>query len=82
MFDNIPFPIVVIQWDDASTDVGWEEIPKTIEPQVCVTIGFNIKETDDHVLIASTTDGHATNARIQIPKKMIIKMEVVKEKPA
>jgi hypothetical protein len=78
--DNVPQPIIMVLWDDACTDNGWEESPDNLKEQLCITVGFKIKETKKHILIASTTDGGMNNARIQIPKKMILQTTVLKEK--
>jgi hypothetical protein len=66
-------------WDDAETDNGWKD-EDDINPKksLAVTLGFLIKETADHVVIASTIsydkerEVNTNNSRIQIPKKMIV----------
>jgi hypothetical protein len=68
------FPIVEVIWDDAETDMGWDLIPQELSPAVATTVGFLAKETQDHLLICSTYDKHHTNARLQIPKKMVISL--------
>jgi hypothetical protein len=65
------YPLIEVQWDDAVSDVGWESIPDKLEKSIATTVGFLVRETKDHLLIASTYDDNHTNARIQIPKKMI-----------
>lgn len=75
------FPLVEIKWDDAVTDVGWMDAAE-IEPsnEVATTIGFVVKETPKHVVIASTIDADgSTNGRIQIPIKMILKRTVIRK---
>lgn len=72
------FKLVEITWDDASTDDGWAAAPENLEPQLATTVGFVVRETKDHILIASTYDENHTNGRIQIPKKMIKSKKEIK----
>jgi len=65
------YSLIEITWDDAATDSGWEDVPKKLEPSLAMTVGFLVRETKDHILVASTYDDNHTNARIQIPKKLI-----------
>lgn len=79
------FPLVEVIWDDASTLAGtWkskEEFEKEpLTPQLMLSIGFLIKETDDYIVIAMDLDnegGHAS--RSQIPKGMVKKMRVLRK---
>ena len=71
------YPLVEVTWDDAESDDGWDEPPAKLEPAIVTTVGFLIKETDAHILIASTYDGNHTNARIQIPKSIIVKQKII-----
>jgi hypothetical protein len=77
----LKYTLAEIQWDDAATDHGWQQ-PDEIEPHVemALTVGFVVKETADHVVIASTVgeDG-SCNGRIQIPKKMIRKRRIIRK---
>ena len=54
--------------------------PKGLEEKLALTVGFVIKETKKHILLANTIDGHMSNGRLQIPKAMIRQVEVLKEK--
>lgn len=72
------YKLIEIEWDDAQTDDGWEEAPDDLEPALAITVGFLIRETKDHLLIASTYDEKHTNARLQIPKKMIVSRKELK----
>ena len=76
--DKYKYKLVHLTWDDAQSDMGWEEVPEKLEPSIAITVGFLIRETKDHLLIASTYDEDTTNARIQIPKKMILTRKEVK----
>ena len=69
------YPIYLIEWDDAMADASWEELKKEdVKQSTCFTLGFLIAETRKHIVIASTydSDSEHTNARLQIPKGMII----------
>ncbi len=69
------YPAYLIEWDDAMADASWEELKKEdIKQSTCFTLGFLIAETRKHIVIASTYDNDSehTNARLQIPKGMII----------
>lgn len=78
---KVPFKRVEVVWDDAETTaLGWEHINElTIEPRLAVTIGFLLRENDEHIVISHSADGDAnTNGRIQIPVKMIKERREVK----
>lgn len=74
-----PWHLVEVLWDDAVTEIGWRSPPDALVPQLAVTVGFLVKETPDHFLIASTHDGEDFNATIQIPKKMIVKWKTLRK---
>lgn len=74
------YDLVEIIWDDAQTDDGWDKIPDKLEEQLAMTVGFIVRSTKKHVLVVHTIDGENTNGRMQIPKGMIKKMTVLKEK--
>ena len=67
------YPLVVVEWDDAETSGGWEEPPADLGEAIAITVGFLIRETTKHLLIASSYDSTNThtNGRIQIPVGMI-----------
>ena len=75
------YPLVEISWDDAATSHGWEAAEDLeTEAEIATTIGFLVKETSDHVVIASTIDANGNNnGRIQIPKRMIRKRRVIRK---
>ena len=69
-----PFQLVEVHWKEAQTGHGWEhEEDLTVEIPIVITVGFLIKENDDGLVIASSvgTDRHS-NARITIPKGMVV----------
>ena len=65
-------PILVV-WDDAEVSNDWEVQSEgdKLEEALVETLGFLVKETDKHLLIASTLSGEHTNARTKIPKGMV-----------
>ena len=71
------FPLVEIKWDDAETSDGWDEPPLELKEAIAITVGFLVRETDKHLLIASTYDPNHTNGRIQIPVGMVISKKVL-----
>jgi len=72
-------PLVEVIWDDAAADGSWEEAEALPDgPEKVTTVGFLAKETDGYLWIASTDDGYHTNARMKIPKGMVISRKVLK----
>ena len=67
------YPLIVVEWDDAETSGGWEEPPAELGEARAITVGFLIRETSKHLLIASSYDSTNThtNGRIQIPVGMV-----------
>lgn len=71
------YPLIEVIWDDASTDNGWEAVPESLVPELVTTVGFLVRETDKHLLIASSYDPNHTNGRIQIPLGMVVSRKVL-----
>ena len=75
------FPMVEVIWDDATDLVGgWtNEVEKT-EPALALSVGFLIKQTKDHIIIAQDLDesGHH-NGRSQIPAGMVKTIKVLRK---
>ena len=71
------FPLVEIMWDDAETSDGWEEPVSELKAAVATTVGFLVRESERHLLIASTYDPNHTNGRIQIPIGMVVSRKVL-----
>ena len=73
---DAPFKLVAVVWDDAETETGWDQPPDKLEHKLCLTVGFLIKQTKHHLMIASTCDAEKnTNGRIQIPRAMVKTLE-------
>ena len=71
------YPLIEVIWDDASTDNGWEPVPEALSPELVTTVGFLVRETEKHLLIASSYDPNHTNGRIQIPIGMVTSRKVI-----
>lgn len=71
------YPLIEVIWDDASTDNGWEPVPDVLVPELVTTVGFLVRETQEHILIANSYDPNHTNGRIQIPIRMVVSRKVL-----
>jgi hypothetical protein len=60
---------------------GWIEAKEEIEVKPCIvlSVGFLVKETEDHLIIATDTSNGGHNSRSQIPKGMIKKIKVIRK---
>ena len=73
---NDLFPVVLITWEDAETDHGWEEHESIGgDLPIAYTIGFLVKETKGYYLVASTITEDSNNGRFKIPKSMVTSMK-------
>ena len=77
------YDMVEVVWNDASElTSGWaDEIVEKDEPALALSVGFLVRETKEHIVIAQDTDeaGHH-NGRSQIPRGMVKKIRVLKKK--
>jgi len=78
------YPMVEVVWDDAAgLRHGWLYKSDPVVPQLALSVGFLIKDSDDHIIIATDTDGDGShNGRTQIPRGMIKTMKVLRKKTA
>ena len=76
------FNLCEIVWDDASgIRHGWLAKTEQAEPYLALSVGFVIRETPEHIVIAQDTDGEGGhNGRSQIPRGMVKKMRVLRKK--
>ena len=73
------YPLIHIEWDDAGADNSWLTVEDCeVDSGTVTTVGFLVKETKRHVIIASTYWDNTVNATIQIPKAMIVSRKVLK----
>ncbi len=75
------YDMVEVWWDDASGfRHGWFGKLDALEPQMALSVGFLIRETDDHIMIASDTDSEGNhNGRTQIPRGMVKRLKILKK---
>lgn len=71
----VPYPIVECVWIDIVGDCDWVADPEH-QTDLCLTMGFLVKETDDTYIIASTISNDHNGvphsiARMQIPKGIV-----------
>ena len=78
------FDLIEVVWDDASgLRHGWLARTEQAEPYVALSVGFLIRETAEHIIIAQDTDGEGGhNGRSQIPRGMVKKIKVLRKKDA
>lgn len=76
------YDLVEVVWDDAvGLKDGWTAKHEKVEPYIALSVGFLIRETPDHILIAQDTDGDGShNGRTQIPRGMVKKLKVLRKK--
>lgn len=76
------YDLVEVIWNDASDLTGgWAKEIDEDEPALALSVGFLIRQTQEHIIIALDTDseGHH-NGRSQIPRGMVKKMRVLRKK--
>lgn len=75
------FPLVEIIWDDAAgLRHGWLSKTDPLVPQLALSVGFLIKEDNDHIVIAQDTDAEGShNGRSQVPKGMVKHIKVLRK---
>ena len=68
--------IQYVQWADATAVGSWvSEDDETVTVDICETIGYLVKETNDFISIAATRSEDKFNAIMNIPKPWIIRKE-------
>jgi hypothetical protein len=75
------FELIECIWNDASElTAGWTDEIEKDEPQLALSVGFLVRETKDHIVIAMDIDeqGHH-NGRSQIPRGMVKKLKVLRK---
>ena len=75
------YPMVEVVWNDAAgLQHGWTAKTEKLEPQLCLSVGFLIRENDDHIMIASDTDAEGShNGRTQIPRGMVKRIKILRK---
>lgn len=76
------YDLVLVTWDDAAAlKHGWigADVGEP-EPQVVMSVGFLVKDTENYVVIAMDIDPDGLhNTRGQIPKGMLRSMKVLRK---
>ena len=78
------YPLFVVIWDDAESEVSWQEEPlEPLAPCLCTSIGFLVRDEPDRILIAdSYFPGTRTISNtIKIPRGMIREMYEIRATP-
>jgi hypothetical protein len=76
------YDLVEVIWNDASElTSGWTDEIEKDEPALALSVGFLVRETKEHIIIAQDIDeqGHH-NGRSQIPRGMVKKLKVLRKK--
>jgi hypothetical protein len=73
--------MVEVVWDDATElTQGWTDKLDDIEPALALSVGFLIKKTKHHIVIALDLDGEGHhNGRSQIPLGMVKSLKVLRK---
>jgi len=76
------YDLIEVVWDDAAGfRHGWTAKEETLIPQLAISVGFLIRESEDHILIAQDTDAEGShNGRSQIPKGMVRNQKILRKK--
>lgn len=79
------YNLVEVIWDDAtSLSQGWKEREdfdkEEIKPEIVLSVGFLVKQSDDYLILAMDTDGDGDHAsRSQIPMGMVRKLKIIRK---
>lgn len=70
------FPIVWIEWHDATSPTGWQTMAEAqaLAPEHVITVGFLISQNKDKVTIAASLSGNECGEIIVIPKSWVTQM--------
>ena len=76
------FKLMLIEWQDATTDHGWESTTEELSTCNITSIGWCISETDKAYVLAGDINGvkddTETNRRIAIPKDWVVHVRKLK----
>jgi len=73
--------MVEVIWDDATElDAGWEDEIDDIEPHYALSVGFLLRKTPHHIVLAMDIDKDGMhNGRAQIPRGMVKSLKVLRK---
>lgn len=64
--------LVIVKWQDSSSEGSWSIHPERHTLSVCTTVGYVVHKTDDRVVIAASKDDTGANSqRMAIPRSVI-----------
>lgn len=74
-------PLLLVTWDDACTDDGWQDRDKYKPggPELCHTVGYLLHKGKKSIELCQTISDNQTAARWRIPRGMVIKIEVLRK---
>lgn len=81
---KIPYPLVEIIWDDASSNSeSWVHLDDIVRPERVNTTGFLVKETEEFITIAASVSAveeyiDTVGNTMTIPKGMIVSRREVR----
>lgn len=76
-----PFDMALVLWDDATElDAGWTDEIEEVEPHIAMSVGFIIKSTRSHIVLAMDIDKDGLhNGRAQIPRGMVKDIKILRK---
>lgn len=74
------YPLVEVLWDDPQGTSGWQAPPKELKPTPMLSVGFLVKKTDKHIMLAACyeTGDVDISSTDTIPVGTIISMKQLK----
>lgn len=81
---KIPYPLVEVIWDDASSNSeSWTHLDDIVTPERVNTTGFLVKETDEFITVAASVSAvedyiDTVGNTMTIPKGMIVTIRKVR----
>jgi hypothetical protein len=66
--------ILRIEWLDSCEWGGWRDTIDDMKPCPCTTVGYLLKETKAHVILAGSASGTSHCSHMVIPRGCIIKI--------
>ena len=75
------YPLVEIIWDDAAgLKDGLKATREMPDPYIALSVGFLVRESNDHIIIAQDTDEEGShNGRTQIPRGMVKSIKILRK---
>jgi len=78
---KIPFPLVLIEWEDHWGDGKWVSPDKMeMKPELCLTVGWLVKEDEKGVMLASCIDPKDPETGAMGSTQYVVKSCIVSQK--